>query len=342
MAIKKMPIADFVKELEAALNRKDGYIMGSTGQNPKKWSPTSWWFTQYNDNASQKAKALYWRENAERVWDCNGMAEGIYKDFSGVNIDTKARYNYKQWCDPKGEGIIPPKRRVAGAAVFWGNSASDIHHVAYLYKPVKANVPEGDWYLIEARGVMYGVVKTKLSSRNPNFWGWMTKYYEYSEVDYLEMDDEHLGAGNFVPLKNGSEGNAVREMQANLIRLGYDCGKWGADGDFGDATEIAVRAFQKEKKLAVTGIFDAESLAAMEKALANLDKTVVNPTKVKIVGGNCYARSGPTKEKGKILGVAKEGETYFYQGQTSEDGWNLIIFQNANAWVSGKYSRLVK
>ena len=34
MAIKKMPIATFVAELEAALKRKDGYIMGSKGQNP--------------------------------------------------------------------------------------------------------------------------------------------------------------------------------------------------------------------------------------------------------------------------------------------------------------------
>ena len=29
-------------------------------------------------------------------------------------------------------------------------------------------------------GVMYGVVKSKLLSRKPNFWGWMTKYYDYS------------------------------------------------------------------------------------------------------------------------------------------------------------------
>ena len=80
MAIKKMPIGKFVSELEAALNRKDGYIMGSKGQNPKKWAANSWWYTQYSGD--QKKKALYWREHAERVWDCNGMAEGIYEDFS--------------------------------------------------------------------------------------------------------------------------------------------------------------------------------------------------------------------------------------------------------------------
>ena len=118
MAIKKMPAALFAMELGEALARKDGYIMGATGQDPKKWAVNSHWFTQYT--GAQREKALYWREHAQRVWDCNGLAEGLYKDYSGVNIDSKARYNYAQWCDPKGAGVIPPKyrwraRRCSGA-----------------------------------------------------------------------------------------------------------------------------------------------------------------------------------------------------------------------------------
>ena len=336
MSIKKMPIAAFVSELEAALKRKDGYIMGATGQNPKNWKTTSWWFTQYT-NASQKAKALYWRENAKRVWDCNGMSEGIYKDYSGVDINTRARYNYQQWCDPKGKGTIPAQYRVPGAAVFWGDSASDIHHVAYLYKPVKASDPSGDWYIIEARGVMYGVVKTKLLSRKPNFWGLMTKYFDYSGQATIAKVDLHLGDRI---LRNGDEGNDVQEMQTNLIRLGYSCGKWGADGDFGDATEMAVKEFQRDKKLEVDGEFGPKSLAAMEKALNNLETVVRNPKFVAIVGGNCYARSGPSKETGEIVGVATEGSKLTYQGEQSDDGWLRVLFDGEDAWVSGKYGKL--
>ena len=244
MAIKKMPIGQFVAELKAAYDRKDGYIMGATGQNPKKWSTSSWWFTQYS--GSQKTKALYWREHAARVWDCNGLAEGIYKDFSGTDINTKARYNYSQWCDPKGSGLIPAKYRVPGAAVFWGDSASNIHHVAYLYKPVVDGKPDGDWYLIEARGVNYGVVMTKLKSRNPNYWGLMTKYFDYENDAVITPTVYHLGDRT---LKNGSEGDDVKELQTDLIELGYDCGRWGADGDFGDATEMAVKDLQTDHKL---------------------------------------------------------------------------------------------
>ena len=334
---KKMPISKFVSELYAAYKRKDGYIMGATGQNPKKWSVNSWWFTQYKNNPTQYKKALYWREHAQRVWDCNGLAEGLYKDYTGVNIDTKARYNYAQWCDPKGKGLIPSKYRVAGAAVFWGDSASSIHHVAYLYKPVKASQPSGDWYLIEARGVMTGVVCTKLTERKPNYWGWMTKYFDYDQPA-LHADDSPA-VGNRT-LKNGMDGEDVKQMQSNLIRLGYSCGSWGADGDFGDATEQALKLFQEQHGLTADGEYGPKTRDAMDKAIADMEQPHDNPQRVKITGGNCYVRSAPTKES-KELGTAYDGTFYPYGGETSQDGWHLIAYKGQNGWVSGKYSRLV-
>lgn len=342
MADKLTPIDYFVKGIEAALDRKDGYIMCATGQNPRKWKETSWWFSQYEGDTKAHKKALYWRENAERVWDCNGLAEGIYKDYTGIDINTKARYNYAQWCSPKGAGWIPDEYRIPGAAVFWGDKAADITHVAYLYKPVDKNDPTGDWYLIEARGVMYGVVKTKLSERKPKFWGLMTRYFDYSsnELPTKVDDDPGLFLGRRV-LSNGDDGEDVRELQTKLIRLGYDLGKWGADGDFGDMTEMAVRTFQKDKKIDETGIVSKVTFEAIEAAIVSLDKPVSNPKMAEITGGNCYVRSAPKKDA-NVLGVAHNGEKHSYQGITSEDGWNLIIFNNQNGWVSGKYSRLTK
>lgn len=334
---KKMPIGQFVSELYAAYKRKDGYIMCATGQNPKKWAVNSWWFTQYT-NADQRKKALYWREHAQRVWDCNGLAEGLYKDYSGVDINTQARYNYAQWCSPKGSGLIPAKYRVPGAAVFWGSSAANIHHVAYLYKPVKDGVPGGDWYLIEARGVMVGVVMTKLNDRRPNYWGWMTKYFDYDQSGVSVPTDAPATSTRI--LRNGDEGEDVKAMQTNLIRLGYDCGRWGADGDFGDATEMALKKFQRDHGLEDDGEYGPLSRAAMDKAIADLEKPHSEPRKVKIAGGNCYVRSAPNTD-GKVLGVAHDGDSLDYGGQTSENGWNLVDYKGVNGWVSGKYSKLV-
>jgi len=172
--------AKFAAFLIARWTAHDGYIMGATGQNPRTWSTGSWWFTQYK-NKTDRAKALYWRANAPRVWDCQGLADGYYQDQTGVNVNTRARNNYASWCGVKGTGTIPVSRRVPGAAVFHHNGLY-IHHVGFLVEPVTAGKPEGDWYVIEARGVRYGVVRTNLSDKGRwNRWGWMTKYFDYTQ-----------------------------------------------------------------------------------------------------------------------------------------------------------------
>lgn len=331
--IKKMPAALFARELGEALERHDGYIMGATGQDPRKWPADSHWFTQYT--GEQREKALYWRQHASRVWDCNGLAEGLYRDYAGVNINSKARYNYASWCDPKGTGMIPGKYRLPGAAVFWGDTASNITHVAFLYEPVDADKPRGDWYLIEARGVMTGVVKTRLKARKPNFWGLMTKYFEYDGIraEDLRPDDRLL--------KNGCEGEDVKQLQTALIRLGYDCGRWGADGDFGDATELALKAFQRDSGLDADGICGPKTRAALDKALAKLEAAVSKPRLVEIRGGSCYVRAEPGTASA-VIGVAREGEHLKYLGETDgATGWLRVDFEGRAGWVSGKYGRLI-
>lgn len=337
---QKVPISTFVNDLYAAYKRGDGYIMGSQGQNPKKWAANSWWFTQYDGNAKQKSKALYWREHAARVWDCNGMSEGIYKDYTGVDINTKARYNYSGWCNPKGSGMIPTQYRVPGAAIFWGDTASAIHHVAYLYKPVVANKPDGDWYIIEARGVMYGVVMTRLYERKPNYWGLMSKYYDYSDTTSAPVE---APITIYHPLlRNGSENEYVKILQTYLIDLGYDLGRWGADGDFGDQTEIAVKKFQKDKALEVDGIVGEKTWIALEQAISNDSKSVEDSMYVEISGGNCYVRTLPNVT-GEAIGVAHHGDKLVYRGTTDEEtGWLAVAFNEKEGWVSCKYGKLVK
>ena len=330
---KRMPAERFAEQAAQAWKRGDGYIMGATGQDPKKWAVNSWWFTQYK--GAQRQKALYWRAHAQRVWDCNGLAEGLYRDYAGVSIDSKARWNYADWCDPRGAGMIPAKYRLPGAAVFWGDSASDIHHVAFLWKPVDAKRPKGDWYLIEARGVMVGVVRTRLYDRRPDYWGLMTRYFDYGVAAQspLRLGDRTL--------ENGMEGDDVRQLQAGLIRLGFDCGRWGADGDFGDATELAVKAFQREHGLAADGVAGERTLAALQKALARLEKPAARPTQVEICGGNCYVRDAPNR-RGKALGVVHEGERLPYAGETdAASGWLKVDYDGGTGWVSGKYGRRV-
>ena len=55
-------------------------------------------------------------------------------------------------------------------------------------------------------------------------------------------------------LKKGAEGNTVKAMQILLAGNGFKCGSWGADGDFGDATEKALKKYQAKKNLEADGI----------------------------------------------------------------------------------------
>lgn len=67
-------------------------------------------------------------------------------------------------------------------------------------------------------------------------------------------------------IKRGSKGVYVKECQNDLISLGYDVGKTGADGKFGRNTEKAVKAFQKDHSLKVDGIVGQLTWDALDKA----------------------------------------------------------------------------
>ena len=60
-------------------------------------------------------------------------------------------------------------------------------------------------------------------------------------------------------LAKGDTGEAVKALQAVLIARGFSCGWWGADGDFGDGTDKAVRKFQERNGLEVDGIVGRET-----------------------------------------------------------------------------------
>ncbi|WP_435112013.1 peptidoglycan-binding domain-containing protein [Nocardiopsis synnemataformans] len=69
----------------------------------------------------------------------------------------------------------------------------------------------------------------------------------------------------------GDQGTEVRDLQLELLDLGYDLGPAGADGDFGNATLSAVQSFQSTRGLSpVDGVPGPETRAAMDLALGRV------------------------------------------------------------------------
>jgi hypothetical protein len=123
-----------------------------------------------------------------------------------------------------------------------------------------------------------------------------------------------------------------------LLKLGYDLGSWGCDGDFGDCTELALKAFQADAKLDVDGECGPTTLVALEKAVEAQDGVKPTDKIVRISGGNCYIRTAPNTD-GKKLGVAHKGDELPFAGEVSDNGWLQVLYKDQKAWVSGKYGR---
>ena len=139
-------------------------------------------------------------------------------------------------------------------------------------------------------------------------------------------------------LKNACVGADVKQLQEALIRLGISCGDYGADGEFGDCTEMAVLAYQKQHALEIDGEYGPLTHASLMAELERLE----NPAQencVRIVGGNCYVRVQPNTDAEK-LGVAHRDELLPYQGETAANGWLKVSFAGRDGWVSGKYGRI--
>ena len=68
-------------------------------------------------------------------------------------------------------------------------------------------------------------------------------------------DNTNNTSSNFYPLltRGCSKKIAIRAMQQLLIKRGFNCGGWGADGDFGWGTYQSLRDFQRKNKLSIDG-----------------------------------------------------------------------------------------
>lgn len=139
-------------------------------------------------------------------------------------------------------------------------------------------------------------------------------------------------------LKKGSTGADVRELQDRLIRLGYDVGASGADGDFGKATEEAVKAFQAANGLKADGEYgkktDEALTVAWEKAQENPDKQSV------VITGDCVNIRCGNGTQYAIVAMAGKDMSFEFVA-TALNGWHAVVVSGQVGWVSGKYSRTV-
>ncbi|MGJ0908834.1 GH25 family lysozyme [Clostridium botulinum] len=108
-----------------------------------------------------------------------------------------------------------------------------------------------------------------------------TIYGKHSLISSLQQEITRQGFGNLYAdgiagdntldaaptCKPNARGGITKAIQKMLINIGYPVGSSGADGVFGDGTETAVKAIQKDCNLSVDGIVGRETWKALFRNL---------------------------------------------------------------------------
>jgi peptidoglycan hydrolase-like protein with peptidoglycan-binding domain len=92
-------------------------------------------------------------------------------------------------------------------------------------------------------------------------------------------------------LRNGSQGDEVKELQRALLRKGINPGP--IDGVFGPKTEDAVKRFQERNGLDADGIAGPKTMAAFEAERGGIEKAAAEAPEAPAVP---EGRSSPEDE----------------------------------------------
>ena len=75
-------------------------------------------------------------------------------------------------------------------------------------------------------------------------------------------------------IRKGNKNVYVKQLQTMLDKLGYNLGICGIDGDFGTATEAALKEFQRDHGLTQDGVAGPKTWEALQAAV---DKIAEKP-----------------------------------------------------------------
>ena len=304
-------------------------------------------YTKYNRDMKAWAKSA----NINDQW-CQNFVDWCFVKAFGLELAKKLIYTFTNYT-PTGSNAFKKRDRYIkrgkgkpkrGDVIYFYSAAKGrIGHVGIVYKVTSSTV-----YTIEGNTSGASTLVTNGGGVRKKSYKLTSTYIDgYGSVDYSAVTGDvgevpaPLALGDR-ELKNYAEGPDVKQLQEALISLGYDCGSYGADGEFGDCTEMALKAFQKAHGCEVDGEYGPETHAALMAALeaANAAPEPETPRFVQIMKNKkCFIRKGPGTNYADI-GVAHSGDKLPYQGRTFDNGWHVVEYRGGKACVSGKYARL--
>lgn len=258
-----------IEKFQQALDEEWGYIWGTAGIEwtaAKQKQKVDYMINKYGTSWQKNSEAkddTYYRAAligdkwiGHKVADCSGLFKWALGCFH-ISIAHGSNTIYLDYCKSKGKlqngKRLDGKTLQPGTAVFVYNKKKDNYSHIGLYI--------GGNKVIEAQGTDAGVCTSNITASKWTNWG------ELKAVKYVEENDTTpIGAGWRPTIRRGNKSDYVAEAQKMLLKLGYNLGSYGADGDFGKVTENAVKEFQRDHKLNPDGVVGPMTWDALQKA----------------------------------------------------------------------------
>lgn len=219
-----------------------------------------------DNNPKPNCNGCQWFPEGERTrcFDCRGFTNWILKILLGFVLygDTvKAQWNHADnWCVKGQFGVDPIPQNVL-VNIFIKKDGKWTH-TGFYYNGSTCECSVGVQYhetMVKNRWTHWAIAKCFEN-------GYQIPQQPTEPQKEPEKQPEKGQQTVNKTIRKGNMGELVKQCQTMLQKLGYDLGICGVDGDFGTATEKAVRAFQKASGLAVDGVVGKNTWAALEAA----------------------------------------------------------------------------
>ena len=212
-----------------------------------------------NFDGDKSCVGCKWYPKSERTrfFDCRGFTYWILLQIYGgwklMGAGCTSQWNNEDnWC-AKGEVADGIPQNVIVCLFYYkkdkyGNRTETLSHTGLYYNGQTVECSNGVQRskTLNKKWEVWAVPKcAEAEYRNPG---------EIAPNKPSEPVEDNPGKQTLPTLKRGDKGDSVKYLQTLLIARGYDLGKWGADGDFGSATEAAVKRFQRDWDLKQDGV----------------------------------------------------------------------------------------
>lgn len=189
------------------------------------------------------------------MYDCRGFTRKILNMVYGWTLmggTVGGQWNDERNWKAKGEIATMPKDTLVCLFVY-NSSKKNWAHTGFGLNNMTVEASSGVQYF---------------STRNKKWTHWAVPAVSEADVKQPEpTQDTGKQETTMQTIRKGNKGVLVKQMQTMLDKLGYSLGICGVDGDFGVATEKAVKEFQRDHQLAQDGICGPKTWTALQAAV---------------------------------------------------------------------------